>query len=128
AGLRKEVQRNHRKLRGGSTLEEKNLVVVRDIHQGPQVPDGVLVDRSILLAAVAHLHNRHSRSLPVDKFVLRLLQYFKGQHSRPCREIITSAHSGSSGVFHLKSLLEAANVMVIHERAKSCAMDFEAAF
>src|SRR5690606_23247288 len=107
AGLGKQVERYHRKLCRRTPLKKENLVVVRNIHKRPQVTDGVLVDGSILLSAVAPFHYGHARSLPVDEFFLRLLQNYKGQHSRPCGEIIASAHSSviNLGDYHLKSLL-----------------------
>src|SRR5690606_21835446 len=90
------------------TLKEQNLIVVRNIHQGPQVLDGILVNGGVFLTTMAHLHNRHTRSLPVDEFFLRLLQNVKGQHGWSCRKIVASAHSSSViklGDYHLKSLL-----------------------
>ena len=68
-------------------LQEKHLIVGRDIEQGAKIGLGFFVDTDKFLAAVAHLHHRHATALPVEHFCRSRLQYFFGQHRGSGAEI-----------------------------------------
>ena len=82
-----EVHRHHAELQRRTALQEEHLVVLGDFEQLAEVLLRLLRDRDELLAAVAHLHHRHARTVPVEHLGGGLLEHLLRQDRRPGAEI-----------------------------------------
>ena len=87
SGGRQQVHRQLCELLGRSTLQEEHPVIGRNAHQFTKVGLGRLNDGRELLAAMAHLHYAATGAVPVEQFVLDLLQHFGRQNGRARSEI-----------------------------------------
>ena len=83
-----QVHGNHRKLQGGTALNEQNLVVFRNVHQFPQIGNSIVKYLLIHFGAVGHLHNGHTGATVVQHFIPDLFQYRYGHGGRTCGEVI----------------------------------------
>ena len=91
AGLH-QVQRNCRELRRRAALQEKYLVVVRNVHDGAEIRFRLLDDCFIRGRSVAHFHNGHACITVTNEFGCGFFQYGKREHRRTCGEIVNSVH------------------------------------
>ena len=69
-----QVHGDHGELKCCAALDEQHFVVVRDVHQVPQILLGLVDDLLEDRGAVAHLHDAHSGAPVVHHFVPDLLQ------------------------------------------------------
>jgi hypothetical protein len=77
-GQAEEVQGDSGKLSSSSTLHEENGVVIGNVKDALEVIDGILVHSHEGLGTMAHLDDRHARTIIVDSFLLNSLNYMKG--------------------------------------------------
>ena len=82
-----EIHRHHAELQRRPALEEEHLVVSGDLEQLAEIRFRLFRDRDELLAAVAHLHHRHARPVPVEHLGGGLLEHLLRQDRRPGAEI-----------------------------------------
>ncbi len=92
---RREVQRHACELRGCAPLQEQHLVVLRHSEQFAQIGLGGFRDRDERLAAMAHLHHRHTRAAPIEQFLARLFEHFQRQDRRAGTEVENAFHGRS---------------------------------
>lgn len=74
----KKVEGDSAELHGSSSLEEEDDVVLGYIQKFPEVFLGLLGDGDELLGSVTHFHNRDAAVVPVQHFLLGLLEHFLG--------------------------------------------------
>ena len=95
AGAVQKVQRNGCELGGSAALQEEDLVVVRDVHQGAElclcISDNCFINRR----SMAHLHNGHAGIPIADQLGGSLFKNGNGQHGGACRKIKYSVHNES---------------------------------
>ncbi|MNO92653.1 hypothetical protein D3C76_842340 [compost metagenome] len=103
AALGQQVQRDLGELLAGAALQEQHLVVGGDGQQVTQVLLGLLGDGDVLIAAVAHFHDRQATALPVEHFGLGALQYSGGQRRGTGAEVIGSLAHIKSRSFSRRS-------------------------
>ena len=89
-----QVHGHHGKLNGAAALDEKNLVVVGNAHQLPQVRFRLVPDLLEDLGPVAHLHDAHAALAVVHHLGGDLLQHGLRHHGGAGGEIVGAA------VFH----------------------------
>ena len=89
-GFSEQVQRYHGELQRTSALYKHHLVVIRYIHDIPEVLLSVLKDGLELRRPVAHFHHRLTAALIIGQICSCVLYDTEGQHGRTCREIIRS--------------------------------------
>jgi len=75
-----------------AALDEYDLVVVAYAAELLEIGLRLGVDDGIVLAAVGHLHHRHSGSLVVDKIVLDLLEDLQRKRGGTRREVVCARH------------------------------------
>ncbi len=80
-------------------LQEQHLVIWRNGEQFAKAGFGMRMDRDELLAAMAHFHDRHARTMPVQHLVARFFQNLLRQDRGPCAEIEYSPHFYCSAFF-----------------------------
>ena len=83
-----QVHGDHGELQGSAALDEKDLIVVGDVHQLPQVRFSLVHDGLKDLGAVAHFHDAHAGTFVVEHLGGDLLQHRFGQHAGACGEIV----------------------------------------
>ena len=88
----REIERDRGELGRGPALQEQHLVVGRDGHQLAEVGFGLLGNADVGLAAMAHLHDRHAVTVPVEHLVAQLFQHFDGQRGGAGAEIEHTGH------------------------------------
>jgi hypothetical protein len=82
-----QVHRHDRVLGNRAPLQEQDLVVGRNGEQGAQIGFHLVRDGNEFLAAMAHLHDRHARTVPVGEFIAGLFENSHGQRGRSRGEI-----------------------------------------
>ena len=82
-----KVERDHRELQSGSTLEEEHLEVVGCSGETPRRPHRSVVHPLVDLAAMAHLEEGHPGPTEVDQLGLSLLHHLEGENGRAGVEI-----------------------------------------
>ena len=83
-----KIHGRHGELHAGAALQKKHLEALVEPHQPPGAGDGVLDDFIEPLGPMAHLGDRHARSVEVEKRRLNFLQDGKGQDGRTGIEIM----------------------------------------
>ncbi len=91
-----KVHRNHGKLEGSPALEEQHFVIVRNVHQRPQIVFGLVDDGLEQGRAVADLHDGHSAPLVAHHFIRCFLQNRPRQNRGACRKIVDMPHEKTS--------------------------------
>ncbi len=87
ANLGQQVQRDFRELLARAALQEQHLVVGGNRHQVAQVLLGLLGDRNVGIAAVAHFHYRQATALPIKKLGLGAAQHRFGKRGGAGAEV-----------------------------------------
>lgn len=82
-----EIEREGRKLRGSTALQEKNSIFVGDVQQGTEGRFRILDDREEFFAAVAHFHDAHTARVPVVELGLGLFKDRGREGSRASSEV-----------------------------------------
>src|SRR5581483_8522573 len=90
--IAQQVERDERVLRQCPTLQEQHLVPVGNREQAAQTSLGILRDGDELLAAMAHLHDRHARAVPVQELVARALEQLLRRRGGPRAEVVDPGH------------------------------------
>ena len=88
-----QVHGNHGKLHRTAALNEEHLIVIRNVHQRPQIGFCLRQDLLKYRRAVAHLHNAHTAAVIVQHFGGNLLQNGLRHHSRSGGKIINTVIS-----------------------------------
>ena len=78
-----QIHWRHRKLQAPAALQKNHRVFVRNSQQPPQPPFRFRQNALKLRRTVAHLHDRHSASTPIQQFLAHPLQHRERQRSRP---------------------------------------------
>ena len=88
-----QVHGNHGKLHRTAALNKEHLIVIRNVHQRPQI--GFCLRQNFLKhrGAVAHLHDAHATAVIVQHFGGDLLQNGLRHHSRSGGKIINTVIS-----------------------------------
>jgi hypothetical protein len=73
-------------------LQKQHSIILWDGQQFPQRPFRVRRKLNKVLAAMADLHNRHARAMPVKEFGLRLFQNGRRQSRRAGAKVIHAIH------------------------------------
>ncbi len=87
ATLGQQVQRNLGELLAGPALQEQHLVVRRNRQQIAQILLRLFGDGSVIVAAMAHFHDRQALAMPVEKLRLGALKDGFGKRSRTGTEV-----------------------------------------
>ena len=90
-----KVHRDHGKLLGCSSLKEKYLVVIRNVHKLAEIFLCSINDLLKSCTSVAHFHNRHSCAVIIHHLIRYFFEYFLRKHCRSGRKIIHSTHVSS---------------------------------
>ena len=77
----RHVHRDGSKLLVCAALQEQDFVIVRDVHELPEIFLGFLDDAVKNLAAMAHFHDGHAASAVIQHFFLCFLKNFHRQYS-----------------------------------------------
>jgi hypothetical protein len=94
--LLQEVHRDLGEQRRGTSLKQEDFVARRHDEQLPEEGDRLVVDRLVLLSAMAVFHHRHAASGEVEELVAGALQRGQGKGGRSGVEIDRSFHEVSS--------------------------------
>ena len=92
AALRHQVHRDHRKLRGSASLQEQNLVIVRNPHHFPQKTFRGVNDALVFLGAMRHFHDGLAAAVIIQPFVGCAAQHRLRQHRGAGGKIINAIH------------------------------------
>src|SRR5882672_1027328 len=87
-----EVHGNCREVQRRAALEEQHLVIGRNLEQLAEILLRGRGDLDELLAAMAHFHHRHARTVPVEHFRGSLREHLLGQDCRARAEIDHPRH------------------------------------
>ena len=88
-----QVHGHHGKLHCTAALNEEHLIVIRNVHQRPQIGFCLRQDLLEHRGTVAHLHNAHTAAVIVQHFGGDLLQNGLRHHSRSGGKIINTVIS-----------------------------------
>src|SRR5439155_26637540 len=94
-----EIHRSKGELRAAASLHKNDGVVVRNRQVLAQTRFGCGVDTFKFRRAMAHFHDRHAGTAPIEQFFADAFEYRKWQRTGACVEIENTIHRcyGSTG-------------------------------